>query len=188
MLKFFTVAFSSLFLVSCQPIESKSLLRVDPLSPHCLSSQNTCLIASDIAEISIEFSQAIIDEKSLRFSDKNIFSELDFDVIVAINQRKSTTNKIKSVTGFFEGVNMFMGKIPSLFSSATVEQVAALNLARDKSDVVEDYFISKGILANCAEETMTWRLWLTLEFEHLDNDAAVSDKKVVFIDFTAQRL
>ena len=78
------------------------------------------------------------------------------------NPKRSDIIKVCSVYDAYW--DMFMGKVPVFFETMSKENV----------------FVAESLLANCSEEQMVWRLWITVELE--------SKAKTFFVDFTSKRI
>ncbi len=146
-----------LFISACKPVaeQNNAIVKNMPL-PLCIKSQSQCEIITELADLSIKFSQ-------LQLAD-NIKTELPF--VIELNQvvSKVTEQKILRVSAYLEGKDMFMGKVPVFF---------------DKTEG-SNKFLAQSLLANCTEERMVWRLWVTVE----GSEAT----QTFFVDFTSQRL
>ncbi|MEW6992280.1 hypothetical protein AADZ91_16545 [Colwelliaceae bacterium 6441] len=119
------------------------------VEPHCLPSQSQCKITNSFGSFDILFN---VD---------TVITEQMFDIII---KKDSAFEKLK-VTGYLEGKEMFMGKIPLFF---------------EKYDLQTS--VSKAMLGSCTEQDMTWRMWLTIA------DQENAEKAVTFfIDFNSKR-
>ncbi|NQZ79583.1 MAG: hypothetical protein HRT52_01075 [Colwellia sp.] len=106
---------------------------------------------------------------NLLFNVEEIHGELPFELSITYD---SNDNDIK-FSAYLEGKDMFMGKIPVFFTKMKNENKQ----------------ISEILLANCSEDNMVWRLWVTVEAS-TDNEKTLKlkKKKTFFIDFTSTRL
>jgi hypothetical protein len=122
---------------------------------QCLEQQSSCYL--DVANGRAE----------ILFDVNRITAEDAFNI--SINYEGLST--IKTVTGYMEGVNMFMGKIP-LFLEQTIEPkktassvVKTLEATKlTKMDRLQ-MFQGEMLVGSCSEKTMTWRVWLTFTTE-----------------------
>jgi hypothetical protein len=145
----------SLSVVACKPAseQGKSLAQQMPLA-QCIGSQSQCKIITEVANFSVKFSQ-------LHLSDK-IKTELPFVIDLALLDAEQAN--ITKVSAHLEGKDMFMGKVPVFF----------------EQDHESSNYVAQSLLANCTEEQMVWRLWVTVTLAEQDQS--------FFIDFTSQRL
>ncbi len=116
-------------------------------TPLCISGQSTCHISTDLGEFAILFDHA------------EIVAETSFNLILRSNESITV-----SVSGYLEGKDMYMGKVPLIFEQNANEYIARL------------------LLGACSQPTMTWRMWLTFKDEN-------SGKEFTrFVDFVSKRL
>lgn len=93
----------SILLFACSP-ENKSNLNPDIASPRiaqCIVEQSKC---------EFELSNA---KAQVLFDVEKIIAEQPFNMIV----KYQGSDKLKSITGYLEGVDMYMGKIPLFFDA-----------------------------------------------------------------------
>jgi len=147
-----------LFLISaCKPIsEQDSINSANALVLQCIDSQSQCEINTELGNFSVKFSQHQLSDK--------VKTELPFFIELTQISQQKTIQSITKASAYLEGRDMFMGKVPIFFEQMSEENV----------------FLAQSLLANCSEEQMVWRLWITVELE----DKA----KTFFVDFTSQRL
>jgi hypothetical protein len=156
--------FKLLFLITillsvsaCKPItEQDGSLAQQMPSPQCIESQSQCKITTELADFSIKFSQ-------LHLSDK-VKTELPFVIELAQIDTGVEQSSITKVSAHLEGKDMFMGKVPVFF----------------EKDTESNNYLAQSLLANCTEEQMIWRLWVTVVY--------AEQEQSFFIDFTSQRL
>ena len=91
-------------------------------------------------------------------------TELPFFIELAQLPQQEPMKSITNATAYLEGRDMFMGKVPVFF-----ETIGKKNI-----------YVAESLLANCSEEQMVWRLWITVEL--------AGKSKTFFVDFTSQRL
>ncbi|MFT5759149.1 MAG: hypothetical protein ACI9LM_003903 [Alteromonadaceae bacterium] len=148
--------------MSCNPTaEIKSLY----ILPHCLDSQSKCVVDNELGQF------------KLLFNVDKVYGDMPFELSIVYT---STSEDIK-LSGFLEGKEMFMGKIPVFFTKGQNEN-------KQTSEV---------LLANCSEDQMMWRLWVTAEVigdqpgNQLDNQLGNNQKltkRTFFVDFMVSRL
>ena len=146
-----------LLISACKPVsEQSSVSIVSALVAQCIDSQSQCEINTELALFNVKFSQHQLSDK--------VKTELPFFIELAEISQQNAIQSITKVSAYLEGRDMFMGKVPVFFEST------------DKDNV----YLAQSLLANCSEEQMVWRLWITVELE---------DKtQTFFVDFTSQRL
>ena len=147
-----------LFLISaCKPVSDQDATkRASALVAQCIESQNQCEINTELGNFSIKFSQHQLSAK--------VKTELPFFIELTQLPQQETMQSITKATAYLEGRDMFMGKVPIFFEPVSKNNV----------------YLAESLLANCSEEQMVWRLWITV---------ALEDKsKTFFVDFTSQRL
>jgi hypothetical protein len=126
-----------------------------PRQMQCLEHQSSCYL--DVANGRVE----------ILFDVNRIIAEDAFNI--SINYHGISA--IKTITGYMEGVNMFMGKIP-LFLEQTIEpkKIASLNVKtpavtkltnKDRLQI----FQGEMLVGSCSAKKMTWRVWLTFTTE-----------------------
>ena len=135
---------------------------------QCLSDQSRC-------EVITEFGTVLV-----KFNVEKVLTELPFSILVEfkessllsneINQKDKQNNKLK-VLGYMEGKTMFMGKIPLFFDNPL-------------EDNKYNQFIAETMLGSCSEDRMTWRIWITLEMNDINNK---KEHTTFFIDFPSTR-
>lgn len=134
-----------LLLCSCSPKKDENVF----VEPHCLSSQSQCHFQNTLGSFDI------------LFNVNSVMTEQEFTISV----RSDLTLKNISVTGFIEGRDMYMGKIPLFFDNSQPQTL-----------------ISTVMLGSCSEENMVWRMWLIMT--DINN---VDIKEKFFIDFNSKR-
>jgi len=155
---------TTLLLISaCKPVTEQGSDMVQQMPPtQCIDSQSQCEIVTELASFSIKFSQFQMIDK--------VKAELPF--VIELSQLANKTVEpgiaqalnITKVSAYLEGKDMFMGKVPVFFEKGEGG----------------NKFLAQSLLANCTEEQMVWRLWITVE--------SAKETQNVFIDFTSQRL
>ncbi len=157
MLKQLPVVGFLLLTSACKPVgEQSSASIASALVAQCIDSQSQCEINTELANVSVKFSQHQLSDK--------IKTELPFFIELTLIFQQSPLQGITKVSAYLEGKDMFMGKVPMFFEPT------------DKDNV----YLAQSLLANCSEEQMVWRLWITVELK---------DKtQTFFVDFSSQRL
>ncbi|WDE07381.1 hypothetical protein SG34_011115 [Thalassomonas viridans] len=140
-------------LSGCQPAEKKQAVS---LEPRCLAQQSECVVRTPAGEFHVLFN---VDK---------VITETPFEITVEYRG----SGEIKNISGYLEGRDMFMGKIP-------------LFLTGEKNN----QYLAEVMLGSCAEPTMIWRLWLTAEFTGQVQPGAgnAAGKQQLFIDFPSSR-
>jgi hypothetical protein len=174
MLKIYTLlTVIILILIACTPTKKSTSLSVDP---QCLKSQSKCAVETKFGKVNVLFNKdEILTEDPftiyLILENKNLIKE---DLVKS--KEPNVKYKISKIESYMEGNEMFMGKIPVIFSSAREDNV----------------MIAESLLGSCSEKQMVWRLWLTVFFE-INNESATNNKykeayqETFFINFTSRR-
>jgi len=150
------------FLYGCSPKK----VELSPQIPfQCINTQTRCEITTDFGTVFV------------KFNVENIKTELPFSIQVTLIKDALREESINSpdnlkVLGYMEGKTMFMGKIPLFF----IEEEA-----QGKQNASHT---AETMLGSCSEETMTWRLWITLEKQSQTDQ---SQQSTFFIDFDSSR-
>ena len=147
----------SLILSACKPISDQNSNNIKQnAEPLCISSQSDCEITTEKARFSVKFSQHKLIDK--------VKTELPFGIELSNLPDLKSSKGITKVSAHLEGKDMFMGKVPVFFVSEGNDNI----------------YRAESLLANCSEEQMIWRLWITVEVE--------DQSQTFFVDFTSQRL
>ena len=127
---------------------------------QCLSSQSQCQINTDNGQFVILFNQ----------------SQIKVEEPFQIQLQYQGDAKLTQINAFMEGKNMFMGKIPVIFTPSTHQQT----------------FTADVMVVACSEPVMQWRLWFTVELLMKNNqktsNSQTQKKPLIqsfFIDFTS---
>jgi len=148
---------SLLFISACKPIiEQGSVTAKNLPIAQCIGSQSQCEITTELAQFTVKFSQYQLGGK--------VKTELPFVIEISQLVRNVKEPRITKVSAYLEGKEMFMGKVPVFFEKEKESNI----------------FLAQSLLANCSEEQMVWRLWITVELKGREQTS--------FIDFTSQRL
>ena len=103
---------------------------------------------------------------SILFNVATVMAETPFQISVI---HSSNAHHFK-VFGFIEGKDMYMGKIPLFFE-------------RDNASG----FVSDVLLGSCSQETMIWRMWITIQEDGPNPNRPEQTSDTFFIDFTSTR-
>ena len=127
---------------ACKPVSEESSVSIaSALVAQCIDSQSQCEINTELADVSVKFSQHQLSGK--------VKTELPFFIELTPVSQKNTMQSMTKVSAYLEGKDMFMGKVPVFFEPT------------DKDNV----YLAQSLLASCSEEQMVWRLWITMEME-----------------------
>ena len=125
--------------LGCSPTQENSFLLSEP---SCIEGQSQCKILTSLGEITIAFDQAYL------------VAEQAFNIYV------STSNDSLIVdSGYMEGEDMFMGKIPLFFQLGTPTD--KVPRSEDNSSTAR-VFSAQGFFGSCSEDKMQWRVFLLL--------------------------
>lgn len=97
------------------------------------------------------------------FDVDKITAEQSFNMVVNYHGTETLTG----ISGYLEGVDMFMGKIPLFIEERSIEsspdEKVLADLAPPNSDVapLKQTFQAEVLVGSCSAEQMTWRIWLT---------------------------
>lgn len=138
---------------------------------QCISSQTAC-------EINTEFGTFLI-----KFNVEQVLTELPFELLVQLKQddtlnEKTSDQSLFEISGYMEGKTMFMGKIPLFFA----EKPARLD--KTGKEASGNRFIAETMLGSCSQEIMTWRVWLTVKKQTVNEK---NKQSTFFIDFNSTR-
>jgi len=168
-----------------EPIENRQSDEVTVIEPKCLPSQSTCHLEMDFADISIGFSQQLPLPVMNQSGDEHILAEREFVVVSTFAIDEGI--KIDAVTAYMEGKDMFMGKVPLLFSlkeSSPKNSSQPIEGGEQKVNNIVSYS-AESLLANCTEELMVWRIWFSVTY--FRQGLTEQQNQRFFIDFTAKR-
>jgi hypothetical protein len=131
---------------------------------QCINDQSNCEVITKFGTVLIKFNvKKIITENPF-----NIRVEFKKDHLLSDNTHSRYLN---SVTGYMEGKTMFMGKIPLFFNN---------KLGNNQ----DNPFMAETMLGSCSEDRMTWRIWITLKMNDVNNN---KDHTTFFIDVDSTR-
>lgn len=118
---------------------------------QCLAQQSHCQF--DLAGGQVQ----------VLFDVEKIVAEQSSNMVINIHGAES----IKTISGYLEGTDMYMGKIPVFieprFSNASGEKQAKAgkNQPLEKIAPLKQVFQAEVLVGSCSAQQMTWRLWLT---------------------------
>ena len=113
-----------LFLSSC---ENKAIEKSSVVQPACMAFQKSCEVFMDNKKVNIFFNA------------KKIKPEQPFGIFIVADEQSNDF----VYSGYLEGVNMFMGKIPLFF------------------EIKEDKTIQANTMfGSCSEKNIVWRVWI----------------------------
>ena len=125
--------------LGCSPTQENSFLLSEP---SCIEGQSQCKILTSLGEITIAFDQAYL------------VAEQAFNIYV------STSNDNLIVdSGYMEGEDMFMGKIPLFFQLDTPTDKVPRS---ENTTSTARVFSAQGFFGSCSEDKMQWRVFLSL--------------------------
>ena len=153
--------FLSLVLIACSP-ENKSNLVADNASPkiaQCIVDQSQC-----------EF-KLIDAQAQVLFDVDKIVAEQPFNMVIKYQGKES----LKSINGYLEGVDMYMGKIPLFFEpQLSTNDIADKATENSNSAIIKSAqlpekikqnskqaFQTEVLVGSCSAAQMKWRIWLT---------------------------
>ena len=146
-------------LISCSDIKQ---INSQYISPQCIAGQSSCSIITTFGLLKI------------KFNVESVVPEQPFIIVAELMNSKqhskenSKENKYK-ITGYLEGKNMYMGKIPLFFSVFKAQKKTS-----------DEEFRADVLLGSCSEHKMVWRMWLIISDDKGNNET-------VFVDFTSSR-
>ena len=127
---------------------------------QCIEQQSQCFF--DVAEGRVD----------VLFDVDKIIAEQAFNISVHYTGAET----INTVSGYMEGVDMFMGKIPLFLekrinadSTGNVKAVSTGTVADNAESMSQNNiqaFQGEVLVGSCSAEKMTWKIWLTFT----DND------------------
>ncbi|NQY63775.1 MAG: hypothetical protein HRT38_08545 [Alteromonadaceae bacterium] len=166
MFNYFVILLFFIVLSSCNP--SSQNVRVT-YKPICLASQSRCEVETQVGVFDVKFSV-----------DSSVITEAAFNIEVNYLQKGDEVLKVNKISAYIEGKEMFMGKIPVLFSPSPSPSKSLLPSEK------ENHFVGETMLGSCSEEKMTWRLWITAEIENITTTETMS--QTFFIEFDSTRV
>lgn len=155
----------AILLIACGPQNKASTTVSDniPRTAQCIAEQSQCQF--DLASGQIQ----------VLFNVEKIVAEQSFNMVV----NYFGDQKLTSISGYLEGVDMYMGKIPlfieaQMTENSTNDQISVnvkqpINnsnhltpvIKQDIKDGVKQVFQAEVLVGSCSAQQMTWRIWLT---------------------------
>jgi len=169
-LSFFLTVLTTMLLTACSPQEKSKIILADKKTRDlkCIALQSHCQF--DLASGQVQ----------VLFDVDKIVAEQSFNMVLNYRGAKTLTK----ISGYLEGVDMFMGKIPLFIDSLAPEAFfsdqalndQALNdktlvnstlptkaLAQMKREN-QQMFQAEVLVGSCSAEQMIWRIWLSFSF------------------------
>ena len=126
-----------------------------------MQSQSTCIVNTEFGDFSVLFNiSPVVSETEFKLFIEHHFSKENIT-------SKQPELKIKKISAYLEGKDMFMGKIPLFFTFLGEKNIWA----------------SDAILGSCSEEVMKWVMWVTVDIQ-INNELK---KQTFFIEFDSKR-
>ena len=144
----------SVLLFACSP-DNQSNLNTDIASAkiaQCIVGQSKCEFALTNAEAKV------------LFDVENIIAEQPFNMIIKYQGQE----KLKSINGYLEGVDMYMGKIPLFFDLQAMTNNGNEVVQKENqlpSQELSQVFQTEVLIGSCSSAQMKWRIWLTFTTE-----------------------
>jgi hypothetical protein len=144
-----TILLSVIFTSACSDvsIKNKTSKTIEPIHPFvCLTSQSLCVLPSSYGDIAIEFSGDINDGRVV--TEQEFLIKATFKPLLQSNIANEP--RIAKISGYMEGKEMFMGKIPVFFETSPTQK---------------NVYLGRTLTASCSEDTMVWLLHVDIEWE-----------------------
>jgi hypothetical protein len=155
----------AILLTACSPQDKISTTEgvQNERSAQCIAQQSQCQL--DLAGGQVQ----------VLFTVDRIVAEQPFNIVLNYQGAQVLTK----VSGYLEGVNMYMGKIPlfieedfpnNSMNNKKLDNVKpkTIDIAQSKIDnkfdsekVTKQVFQANVLVGSCSAEEMTWRIWLT---------------------------
>lgn len=139
-------------LSACQP--SDKLVQNLP-TPICIDSQSHCEVNTPLGRFIITFNQASPQ------------AETPFELHVEYQGNYRVVN----LSGYLEGIDMFMGKIPLFFNE---------NI---KMESENSHFIAQAMFGACSLDQMKWQIIVIADIEHNES----TEQQIVSLSFISSR-
>lgn len=123
---------------------------VNYISPKCISAQSTCVIEQNLGSFTFLFN---VDE---------IVSETPFNIHIQYEGQY----ELVSAQGYIVGENMYMGKIPVLYTL----------------DSNTNELVAQGLLGSCSEDVMSWKLHVNIELKDKTSLELKQESLVLYFD------
>jgi hypothetical protein len=177
----------SFLLMACQPDSPVAKPEKTLLHTKCIASQSRCEVTTEKSQYSVRFWQENLLDTikgetpfTIEIIPLTILpTEINEPIDLATRSIKNST--ITKISGYLEGRDMFMGKVPVFFTATPspttaqtpIEQATELTIPSLKNLA----YLAETQLANCMAEQMVWRFWITVE--------RVEETESFFVDFTS---
>lgn len=140
-------------LTGCSPQDKANVMVRDNeiRSFQCLPQQSQCQFDLAIGQIDV------------LFDVEKIVAEQSFNMQVNFHGAETLTN----ITGYLEGVDMFMGKIPLFIeqrkTNAAIDSKVRVDIKQPSKKIAQrkQTFQAEVLVGSCSAQQMTWRIWLT---------------------------
>jgi hypothetical protein len=187
--KQFGVIVFSFLLMACQPDSPVAKPEKTLLHTKCIASQSQCEVTTEKSQYSVRFWQEnLVDtiKGETPFTIEIIpltFLPTKINEPINLATRSIKNSTITKISGYLEGRDMFMGKVPVFFTttstpSPTIAQASIGQATELASPSLKNFtYLAETQLANCMAEQMVWRLWITVE--------RAEDTENFFVDFTS---
>jgi hypothetical protein len=175
--------------MACQPDSPVAKPEKTLLHTKCIASQSRCEVTTEKSQYSVRFLQenlldTIKGETPFTIEIIPLIllpTKINEPIDLATRSIKNST--ITKISGYLEGRDMFMGKVPVFFTttstpSPTIAQASIGQATELASPSLKNFvYLAETQLANCMAEQMVWRLWITVE--------RAEDTENFFVDFTS---
>jgi hypothetical protein len=179
----------SFLLIACQPDSPVAKPKQTLPNTQCIASQSQCEVTTEKSQYSVRFWQENLLD-TIKGETPFIIEILPLSLSpIKINEPIApSTGSIKNstitkVSGYLEGRDMFMGKVPVFFTASTSPSPAKAQAAIEQATEIATpslnnfTYQAETQLANCMAEQMVWRLWVTVE--------RAEETERFFVDFTS---
>lgn len=157
-------------LFACQPADKKNTVLTDP---KCLPGQSQCVINTPQGEFTVLFNvERVLTETPFEITVLYLGNQVDEKQVNSNANSKADNKGVEKISGYLEGKDMFMGKIPLFLTENKLNE-----------------FNSQVMLGSCSRPDMVWRLWLTAQFSSVNASDGLNESEQVltqqqfFIDF-----
>ena len=146
--------------------------------------------------ISIAFVPLVQSLKNTALKEVLVNEDIKEKSVSIVTENKTLTSQryhLVNISGYLEGRDMFMGKIPAIFSMPdhliSHGESGDGESRNDKKNELSSKYVAAAsiILGSCTEKEMVWRLWLTatLQDKHQLTNNEITQS--FYIDFTGYR-
>lgn len=116
---------------------------------QCMAEQSQCQFVITSGQIDV------------LFDVEKIVAEQPFNLLVSYQGREIFNH----VSGYLEGEDMFMGKIPLIIESTSLQVAQDLKMATIASPLPRNNQVFKAevLVGSCSATQMKWRIWLNFQ-------------------------